>query len=131
MKKKLLLKLLFFLITALLAPQSWSQEIFVNEIHYDNASSDTNEGIEVAGPAGLDLSGYSLVLYNGANSEEYRTVSLNGVIPELQGGFGVVFFDISGLQNYDKYGVLIGNCCQSNKFDVPIIFTSILFDIFF
>ncbi len=30
--------------------------------------------------------------------------------------------DISGLQNYDKYGVLIGNCCQSNKFDVPECF---------
>ena len=26
--------------------------------------------------------------------------------------------DISSLQNYDKFGVLIGNCCQSNKFDV-------------
>ena len=30
--------------------------------------------------------------------------------------------DISGLQNYDKYGVLIGNCCQSNKFDIPECF---------
>ncbi|MEE2931421.1 MAG: C25 family cysteine peptidase [Bacteroidota bacterium] len=26
--------------------------------------------------------------------------------------------DIPSLQNLDKYGVLIGNCCQSNKFDV-------------
>jgi hypothetical protein len=30
--------------------------------------------------------------------------------------------DISGLQNYDQYGILIGNCCQSNKFDVPECF---------
>ena len=30
--------------------------------------------------------------------------------------------DINGLQNYDKYGVMIGNCCQSNKFDVPECF---------
>ena len=30
--------------------------------------------------------------------------------------------DISGLQNYDQYGVMIGNCCQSNKFDVPECF---------
>ena len=30
--------------------------------------------------------------------------------------------DISGLQNYDKYGVMVGNCCQSNKFDVPECF---------
>ena len=30
--------------------------------------------------------------------------------------------DISGLQNYDQYGVMIGNCCQSNKFDVAECF---------
>tara|TARA_B100000900_G_scaffold415743_1_gene446957 strand:- start:6643 stop:10101 length:3459 start_codon:yes stop_codon:yes gene_type:complete len=30
--------------------------------------------------------------------------------------------DISSLQNYDKFGVLIGNCCQSNKFDVAECF---------
>ncbi|MDG1427172.1 MAG: C25 family cysteine peptidase [Flavobacteriales bacterium] len=30
--------------------------------------------------------------------------------------------DINGLQNYDKYGVMIGNCCQSNKFDVAECF---------
>ena len=33
-----------------------------------------------------------------------------------------VVSDINGLQNYDKFGVLIGNCCQSNKFDVPECF---------
>ena len=30
--------------------------------------------------------------------------------------------DISSLQNYDQYGVMIGNCCQSNKFDVAECF---------
>ncbi|MDG1284231.1 MAG: C25 family cysteine peptidase, partial [Flavobacteriales bacterium] len=30
--------------------------------------------------------------------------------------------DINSLQNYDKYGVMIGNCCQSNKFDVAECF---------
>jgi hypothetical protein len=30
--------------------------------------------------------------------------------------------DISTLQNYDQYGVMVGNCCQSNKFDVPECF---------
>ena len=28
--------------------------------------------------------------------------------------------DISSLQNVDKYGVLIGNCCESNKFNWSI-----------
>jgi len=30
--------------------------------------------------------------------------------------------DISGLQNNDEYGFMVGNCCQSNKFDVPVCF---------
>ena len=31
-------------------------------------------------------------------------------------------FDVSGLQNNDAYGFMVGNCCQSNKFDVPVCF---------
>jgi len=30
--------------------------------------------------------------------------------------------DVSGLQNNDQYGLMVGNCCQSNKFDVPVCF---------
>ena len=30
--------------------------------------------------------------------------------------------DVSSLQNNGKYGVMIGNCCQSNKFDVNVCF---------
>ena len=30
--------------------------------------------------------------------------------------------DIAGLQNNDEYGFMVGNCCQSNKFDVPVCF---------
>ena len=30
--------------------------------------------------------------------------------------------NISGLQNNDEYGFMVGNCCQSNKFDVPVCF---------
>jgi hypothetical protein len=30
--------------------------------------------------------------------------------------------DISGLQNIDEYGFMVGNCCQSNKFDVAVCF---------
>ena len=30
--------------------------------------------------------------------------------------------DISSLQNYDEYGVMVGNCCLSNKFDDPECF---------
>ena len=38
----------------------------VSEIHYDNDGTDTGEAIEIAGPAGTDLTGWSVVLYNGS-----------------------------------------------------------------
>ena len=55
-------------------------DVFINEIHYDNSGGDVDEAIEVAGDAGTDLSGWSIVLYNGNNSETYRTVNLSGVL---------------------------------------------------
>ncbi len=75
------------------------QSIFVNEIHYDNSGADSNEGIEIAGPAGTDLTGWSIILYNGNGGATYNTVNLGGVIPNLQGNTGTLFFPISGLQN--------------------------------
>lgn len=47
---------------------SYSQSVFINEIHYDNSSTDTNEGIEIAAPAGTNLTGWVLYLYNGNNA---------------------------------------------------------------
>ena len=34
-----------------------SPSVFINEVHYDNDGTDTGEAIEIAGPAGTDLSG--------------------------------------------------------------------------
>jgi hypothetical protein len=42
-------------------------DIFVNELHYDNAGADTGEAIEIAAPQGTDLTGWDVVLYNGSN----------------------------------------------------------------
>jgi hypothetical protein len=46
--------------------------VFINEFHYDNTGGDTGEFIEIAGPAGTDLTGWSIVLYNGANGSTVR-----------------------------------------------------------
>lgn len=72
---------------------------WINEFHYDNAGADTGEFIEVAGPAGLDLTGYSLVLYNGNGGGVSATLALGGVIPDQQAGAGVLSFAAAGLQN--------------------------------
>jgi len=76
-------------------------DVFINEIHYDNSGSDVDEAIEVAGDAGTDLSGWSIVLYNGNNSQTYNTINLSGLIPNQQDGFGTLNFILSsnGLQN--------------------------------
>lgn len=72
---------------------------FINELHYDNAGSDVGEGVEIAGSAGLDLSGWSLLLYNGSNGEIYQETALEGVLPDQMEGVGTLFFALSGLQN--------------------------------
>ncbi len=70
--------------------------VFINEIHYDNTGTDAGEFVEIAGPAGTDLSGYSIVLYNGANGLRYDTDALSGTIPDQQNGFGTVSLRLSG-----------------------------------
>ncbi|MDN5567347.1 MAG: lamin tail domain-containing protein, partial [Paracoccus sp. (in: a-proteobacteria)] len=64
--------------------------IFINEFHYDNAGTDEAEFIEIAGPAGTDLTGWSVVLYNGDNNAMYATLPLSGVLGDLGQGYGAV-----------------------------------------
>ncbi len=73
--------------------------VFINEIHYDNSGSDTGEGVEIAGPAGTDLSGWSIVFYNGNGGGQYYTLNLSGTIPDQQNGYGTLQFAHSGIQN--------------------------------
>lgn len=98
------LQLTALLLTALLcafSTQTVIADVFINEIHYDNAGSDVGESIEVAGDAGTDLSGWSIVFYNGNNSLSYRTTDLTGVLPNQQDGFGTLDFTLpsNGIQN--------------------------------
>lgn len=80
---------------------------FINEIHYDNASEDANEGVEVAGPAGQSLAGWSLVPYNGATSGVVEEIALSGAIPTQQGCMGTVWVPIEGLQNGSPDGIAL------------------------
>ncbi len=94
----LLTGFLFFVINSVAA-----QTVFINEIHYDNASTDVNEAIEIAGPSGTDLTGWTLVLYNGSSTSgaPYNTINLSGTLPDQQNGFGtsVTTLPTNGLQN--------------------------------
>lgn len=92
--------------------------VFINEIHYDNVGTDTGERVEIAGPAGTNLAGWSLVRYNGAtptNGVVYTTPAgpgpLSGVIPDQQSGFGTLSFSYptDGLQNGPSDGIALVN----------------------
>jgi hypothetical protein len=78
-----------------------SPTVWINEIHYDNAGTDTAEGVEVAGTAGSDLTGWSLVFYNGATGglKQYMSKSLSGTIPNQSNGFGTVWTAAANIQN--------------------------------
>src|SRR5687768_1602597 len=83
--------------------------VFINEIHYDNTGTDAGEAIEIAGPAGTNLAGWTLVLYNGSNGAAYGTVALSGGIPDQQSGFGTSFVSgpSNGIQNGAPDGVAL------------------------
>lgn len=80
-------------------------DIFINEIHYDNAGTDVSEGVEIAGPAGTDLTGYTVTLYNGNGGTSYNSVALTGIIPDEGSGFGTLCFAIASIQNGAPDGI--------------------------
>lgn len=84
-------------------------DVFINEIHYDNSGTDASEAIEIAGPAGTDLAGWRLVLYNGIGGVSYTVLSLSGVISAQQNGFGTLVFTypVNGLQNGSPNGIAL------------------------
>jgi len=86
-------------LTASLASAQTS--VFINELHYDNNGDDVGEAIEVAGPADTDLSGWSIILYNGSNGASYNTLNLTGSLPDQCSGLGTRFISLpaNGLQN--------------------------------
>ncbi|MGX5173922.1 endonuclease [Aliikangiella sp. IMCC44653] len=84
-----------------------NETVWINEFHYDNSSTDTNEMVEVAGNAGMNLSGWSIVGYNGNGGITYKTINLSGLIPDQSNGFGTLQFAFSGMQNGSPDGLAL------------------------
>ncbi len=72
-----------------------------SELHYDNVGTDFNEAIELEGPAGTNLVGWTLILYNGNGGAPYNTRLLSGTFSDQCSGRGVLVFPYpqDGLQN--------------------------------
>ena len=82
-------------------------DVFISEFHYDNDGGDVGEFVEVTGPAGTDLTGWTIQPYNGSNGTPYSTTALSGVIDDEDGTSGAVSFPISGLQNGSPDGIAL------------------------
>lgn len=81
------------------AASTGGAEVWINEFHYDNSGTDRNEFVEIAGTAGTDLTGWTIVAHNGSDGTAYKTVTLSGTLSNQQGGFGTYDAVFSGLQN--------------------------------
>lgn len=79
----------------------------VTEIHYDNVGTDVNEAIEVEGPAGTDLTGWTIVLYNGNGGVPYDTLELAGTLTNQCNGRGTAWTWALGLQNGSPDGLAL------------------------
>ncbi|HEY1121602.1 MAG TPA: endonuclease/exonuclease/phosphatase family protein [Haloferula sp.] len=92
-------------------------DVFINEFHYDNASTDTGEFVEIAVGPGYSgaLSGISLVLYNGSGGVTYGTHTLDTFTAGTTTASGHRLFSklISGIQNdIDGFAVVAGGVVQ-------------------
>ncbi len=77
--------------------------LWLSALHYDNAGDDANEGVEVAGPPGASLDGWTLALVNGSDGRVYRTLSLAGALS--QGGRR--WISVRDLQNGSPDGLAL------------------------
>ncbi len=95
------------LLVAVPAAVAAAPNVWINEIHYDNAGVDVGEGVEVAGPAGTDLMGWRIELYNGFDGLSYATLPLSGAFADQRDGYGTRWLAVPGLQNGPRDGIAL------------------------
>lgn len=108
---KRLLLLTAFVIVSIMA---YSQNAWINEIHYDNPSTDVDEIIEVVieNASSYTLSDFSISLYNGTDGETYSTITLDQYIfGEIIDGFSIYYYNYTSngfsIQNGDPDGLAL------------------------
>ncbi|MGI9140608.1 MAG: DNA/RNA non-specific endonuclease [Gemmatimonadaceae bacterium] len=83
-----------------------------SEIHYDNFGTDFGEALEIEGPAGTDVTGWRILLYNGNGGVVYGEERVfDGLIPATTACSGrgvlVVTYPQDGLQNGSPDGMAL------------------------
>lgn len=102
---------------ALAVPLASPAAVFINEIHYDDATSsgDVGERIEIVATAGESLSGYRVHLYNGSKPSA-AVVYDNDPVPAgslvncgAQVRIAVLAYPTNGIQNGPSDGIALVN----------------------
>jgi hypothetical protein len=95
-----------------------SAQVMMNEFFYDTQSTDdpTIMFVEIYGPGGTDLTGWSLVGINGNGGTDYLTVPLSGSIPTdgyfVVGGSAVANVDQVVTAYFQNAGSQSGDDCD-------------------
>ncbi|HYJ39767.1 MAG TPA: hypothetical protein VEW08_03185 [Steroidobacteraceae bacterium] len=90
-------------------------QVRISELHYDNDGADVGEAVEVSAPAGTNLTGWRIVLYNGSGGASYGTLPLSGVMPATCGARGVLVVagPATGIQNGSPDGLALVNAADA------------------
>jgi len=82
---------------------------WVNELHYDNASTDVGEFVEVSVPSSFtDLGNLDIVLYTGSDGTAYGTHDLSSFTAgTTSNGFTLYSKAIAGIQNGEPDGLAL------------------------
>ena len=88
--------ILFIFMTSLLM----AQNMWINELHYDNIGSDTGEFVEVVVPVGTNTALVTVTLYNGNGGASYGTHILDTFTQGVTTSGKTIYYKrISGIQN--------------------------------
>ena len=113
MKKVYFLKtraLMMILLSMFLGASLSAQNIWINELHYDNSGSDVGEFIEVVleNPGSYTLSDFTVTLYNGSNGTSYASETMdNFTVGNTSGNFTFYTWYHAGIQNGAPDGMCI------------------------
>ncbi len=111
-----------------------SAQIVINEVDYDQISTDNAEYIEIKniGETAFPMQYVAVVMYNGSSgaAEEYRTISSPSWPPLEPGAYFVICGNISLTQNCDHAATPVNNLIQNGPTDAIVLVSTVNSDIY-
>lgn len=81
---------------------------FINEIHYDNTGIDSGEYVEIVSDGNIDLTNWSLLLYNGKNGTVYNSFKFDSwSYVNTNAQFDLYTIETVGIQNGSSDGLVL------------------------